>query len=92
MAALALAWLLFANWLSCTVAPLTRIAGPGRGATFKLRVPVLVINSVTGSKTAARGLTLTRASGTGGLSIECPPRLDGVRVLVVDNARLRFTK
>ena len=59
--------------------------GPGRGATFKLRLPVLSINSVPGSKTAARDLTLTRARVTDGLSIECPPRLDGVRVLVVDD-------
>lgn len=59
--------------------------GPGRGATFKLRLPVLSINSVSGSKTAANDLTLTRARVTDGLSIECPPRLDGVRVLVVDD-------
>ena len=57
--------------------------GPGRGATFKLRLPVLSINSVPGSKTAARDLT--KARGTDGLSIECPPRLEGVRVLVVDD-------
>ncbi len=57
--------------------------GPGRGATFKLRLPVLSINSVAGSETAASDLT--RARVTDGLSIECPPRLDGVRVLVVDD-------
>jgi len=55
--------------------------GPGRGATFKLRLPVLSINS----KTAACDSTLTKARVTNGLSIECPPRLDGVRVLVVDD-------
>jgi PAS domain S-box-containing protein len=59
--------------------------GPGRGATFKLRLPVLSINRVPGSKSAPSDLTLTRARVTGGLSIECPPRLDGVRVLVVDD-------
>jgi len=59
--------------------------GPGRGATFKLRLPVLSINSVPGSKTAARDSTLTKARVTNGLSIECPPRLDGVCVLVVDD-------
>ena len=57
--------------------------GRGRGATFKVRLPVLSINSVPGSKTAASDLT--KARGTDGLSIECPPRLDGVRVLVVDD-------
>jgi PAS domain S-box-containing protein len=59
--------------------------GPGRGATFKLRLPVLSINRVPGSKSAPSDLTLTRARVTDGLSIECPPRLDGVRVLVVDD-------
>ena len=59
--------------------------GPGRGATFKLQLPVLSINRVPGSKSAANDLTLTRARVTDGLSIQCPPRLDGVRVLVVDD-------
>lgn len=57
--------------------------GPGRGATFKVRLPVLSINRVPGSKTAARDLT--KARGADGLSIERLPRLDGVRVLVVDD-------
>ena len=58
--------------------------GPGRGATFKLLLPILSINRVPG-KSASGDLTLTRAFVTDGLSIECPPRLDGVRVLVVDD-------
>ena len=56
--------------------------GPGLGATFKLRLPILSLNSV---KTAARDLTMTRARVTDSLSIDGPPRLDGVRVLVVDD-------
>lgn len=56
--------------------------GPGRGATFKVRLPVLSINSLPGSKT--RDSTLT-ARVSEGLSIECPPRLDGLCVLVVDD-------
>jgi len=59
--------------------------GPGLGATFKLRLPILSINRVPGSKTAASDLTPVRARVTDGLSIECSPRLDGVRVLVVDD-------
>jgi PAS domain S-box-containing protein len=59
--------------------------GPGRGATFKLRLPVLSINLVPGSKSALSDSTLKGARVTDGLSIECPPRLDGVRVLVVDD-------
>jgi len=59
--------------------------GPGCGATFKLRLPVLSIKSVPGSRTAVRDLTLTRAKVRDGLSIECPPRLAGVCVLVVDD-------
>lgn len=56
--------------------------GPGRGATFKLQLPVLSVNRGLDGKIAASDL-LTRV--TDGLSIECPPRLDGVRVLVVDD-------
>jgi PAS domain S-box-containing protein len=59
--------------------------GLGLGATFKLRLPVLSINSAPGSKTASRDSILTRAMFTEGLSIGCPPLLDGVRVLVVDD-------
>jgi len=59
--------------------------GPGRGATFKLRLPVLSINLVPGSRSALSDSTLAEARATDGLSIECPPRLDGVRVLVVDD-------
>jgi PAS domain S-box-containing protein len=59
--------------------------GPGRGATFKVRLPVLSINNVPGCETAGRDLTLIKARVMDGLSIECPPRLDGVRVLVVDD-------
>jgi signal transduction histidine kinase/ActR/RegA family two-component response regulator len=59
--------------------------GPGRGATFKLRLPVLSINLVPGSKSALSDSTLTGARVTDGLSIECSPRLGGVRVLVVDD-------
>jgi PAS domain S-box-containing protein len=59
--------------------------GPGRGATFKLRLPVLSINSVPGSKSAASESTLTRARVKAALNLECPPRLEGLRVLVVDD-------
>lgn len=59
--------------------------GPGRGATFRLRLPVLSLNLVPGSKSALTESTLTAARFTDGLLIECPPRLDGVRVLVVDD-------
>jgi CheY-like chemotaxis protein len=58
--------------------------GPGCGATFKLRLPVLSITGVHGSRTAARDL-IPRAKVRDGLSLECPPQLDGVRVLVVDD-------
>ena len=59
--------------------------GPGRGATFKLQLPVLSLNRLPGSKSALSDSTLTRSRVTDKLSIECPPQLDGVRVLVVDD-------
>ncbi len=57
--------------------------GPGLGATFTLLLPVLSIKHVPGG--TARDLTLTGARATDELSIEYPPQLDGVRVLVVDD-------
>lgn len=59
--------------------------GPGRGATFQLQLPVLSIYRGHDNNSGANELTRTRARVTDGLSIECPPRLDGVRVLVVDD-------
>lgn len=59
--------------------------GPGRGSIFKLRLPVLSINNVPDSKSVASDFTLTRARVTDGLNLECSPRLDGLRVLVVED-------
>ena len=59
--------------------------GPGRGATFKVQLPVLSINHVPGSKTAARDLPLIEARVTDWSSMDCPAQLDGVRVLIVDD-------
>ena len=57
--------------------------GPGRGAMFTLRLPVLSINRVSGSTTATYALSRARLRDE--LSIECSSRLDGVRVLIVDD-------
>src|SRR5688500_1188596 len=59
--------------------------GPGRGSIFKFRLPVLSINNVPDSKSVASDFTLTRARVTDGLNLECSPRLDGLRVLVVED-------
>ena len=57
--------------------------GPGRGAMFTLRLPALSIYLVPGSGADAFARSRIRAREE--LSIECSPRLDGVRVLVVDD-------
>ena len=59
--------------------------GPGHGAIFKVRLPVLSINSVPDRNSGASDSTQKTARFTNGLSLESPPRLDGVRVLVVDD-------
>jgi PAS domain S-box-containing protein len=61
--------------------------GEGRGATFSLRLPILVVQNPAANYREAQSLTNTGASIKGGLKIECPPRLDGVRVLIVDDDR-----
>ena len=55
--------------------------GKGRGATFSVLLPILGVYGVAGLETEARTHALTKKR----LSIECPPKLDGVRVLVVDD-------
>lgn len=53
--------------------------GEGRGTTFIVRLPF--ISRQTGPETEARILPLTGAH----LELECPPALQGVRVLIVDD-------
>jgi PAS domain S-box-containing protein len=60
-----------------------RSEGRGRGATFTVRLPVPALNGRADAHDAGRGM----AEGAGVLSIECPPKLDGVRVLLVDDDR-----
>ena len=57
--------------------------GPGRGAMFTLRLPVLAINRVPDSTTAANVFSSGRVRDE--LRLECSPRLDGVCVLIVDD-------
>lgn len=57
--------------------------GPGRGAMFTLRLPALSIYLVPSS--ATDGFAESKMRVREELSIECSPRLDGVRVLVVDD-------
>ena len=55
--------------------------GQGRGATFSVRLPLLAPRSGVGS--AAQDAS----EGAGSLTMERPPKLDGVRVLLVDDDR-----
>jgi PAS domain S-box-containing protein len=57
-----------------------RSEGHGRGATFSVRLPVLALQGGGISDGA-------RETAGGALGIECPPKLDGVRVLLVDDDR-----
>jgi len=85
IAAFASDWLLFANWLSCTAAQLKRIA-MGQDVARPLNCNCLFSASIVcPAASLLSDSTLTRARVTDGLGIECPPRLDGVRVLVVDD-------
>ncbi|HEX8921138.1 MAG TPA: PAS domain S-box protein, partial [Pyrinomonadaceae bacterium] len=55
--------------------------GEDRGATFKVRLPLMPVPQ--GS--AAQGATAHPASGHSFLPLECPERLDGLKVLAVDD-------
>ena len=56
-------------------------AGPGLGATFRVRLPLVA--ALTSSALADVGGEGARAAGGGGLN--CPPELNGLRVVVVDD-------
>lgn len=54
--------------------------GRGRGATFSVRLPLLALQ---GGGISADARETTESA----LAMECPPKLDGVRVLLVDDDR-----
>jgi PAS domain S-box-containing protein len=59
--------------------------GEGLGATFSLRLPILPAQNRAGTPNLTKVPTGTEALAQGGLGIECPPKLKGVRVLIVDD-------
>ncbi|MBA3356121.1 MAG: PAS domain S-box protein [Pyrinomonadaceae bacterium] len=59
--------------------------GLGRGALFSLRLPILGIHIGASSANSAGVSALTDAIVKEGLRIERSPKLDGVRVLIVDD-------
>jgi PAS domain S-box-containing protein len=59
--------------------------GTGQGAVFSLRLPVLGVHNNVTKANSARALSAKEGEVDPGMRIECPPKLDGVRVLVVDD-------
>ncbi|MDQ3754101.1 MAG: PAS domain S-box protein, partial [Acidobacteriota bacterium] len=53
--------------------------GEGRGATFTVKLPLLIMRHEPGDEERRHPQVVE------GIKIECPPELDGVRVLVVDD-------
>ena len=58
--------------------------GPGKGASFMVRLPLLDIPSQEANQPSAAWQTQRQQSAE---RMECPPRLEGVSVLVVDDDR-----
>ena len=59
--------------------------GPGRGAEICLRLPILGLYSRARSTDPATAVESSEETGNEWMAIECPPKLDGVRVLIVDD-------
>ncbi|MGI8997822.1 MAG: PAS domain S-box protein [Pyrinomonadaceae bacterium] len=53
--------------------------GEGRGATFTVKLPLMIVHHEPGDEKRRH------PQAEEGIKIECPPELDGVRVLVVDD-------
>ncbi|MET0625430.1 MAG: PAS domain S-box protein [Pyrinomonadaceae bacterium] len=56
-------------------------SGHGHGSTFTITLPLIAVQREPGDKSSRP----TAAAGAGGVSPDCPVRLDGLRVLVVDD-------
>ena len=59
--------------------------GPGHGAEISLRLPILGVYTSASTALPAEALASTEATANEWIAIECPPKLDGVRVLIVDD-------
>jgi PAS domain S-box-containing protein len=61
--------------------------GPGLGATISMRLPILAVFPVVSSSNQAGALAFTEEIGNERIAVTCPPNLDGVHVLIVDDDR-----
>jgi CheY-like chemotaxis protein len=60
--------------------------GGGRGATFTVKLPLVVVRSHdTESLDGSKREHPTARSNNGGAGVDCPPELDGLHVLVCDD-------
>jgi signal transduction histidine kinase/CheY-like chemotaxis protein len=59
-------------------------AGDGRGSTFRVTLPLLAMQQAGPSQQPAESAAAA-AGGGGGFHLDCPPELDGLRVLVVED-------
>ena len=59
--------------------------GPGRGAEITLQLPILGVYTPALSANPVGASASTEGNGNEWVAIECPPKLDGVRVLIVDD-------
>ena len=59
--------------------------GPGRGSRFSVRLSVIDPHSAVSSANPTGDLALPAGAEPEQLKIDCPPKLDGVRVLIVDD-------
>ncbi|MCA1616283.1 MAG: GAF domain-containing protein [Acidobacteria bacterium] len=63
-------------------------AGEGGGSTFRVTLPLLAMQSAGPSRAAAEAAADATARGGpvgNGFQLECPPELDGLRVLIVED-------
>jgi PAS domain S-box-containing protein len=59
-------------------------AGVGQGATFTVKLPLVVVRSLdVGRSTDAKRVHPTASSS--GVPFDCPPELDGLHILIVDD-------
>jgi CheY-like chemotaxis protein len=57
--------------------------GAGQGATFTVKLPLMVVRSLDIRR--ARDAERVHPTASGDMPFNCPPELDGLRVLVVDD-------
>ena len=59
--------------------------GAGKGATFVVKLPIMIVHPGTGQAERAHPTAPTNVAAGGGMAFRCPEELEGIRIVAVDD-------